>query len=123
MLGNFSFGDYFKEQAISLAWEFLTEVLKLPKERLWVTVHISDDEVAGYLINKIGVDPKRLSRLDEDNFWQMGDFAVALVLKYFGITESIYRVELLAVKMMISTAILKYGIWYLCSLSETVVAK
>jgi alanyl-tRNA synthetase len=73
MLGNFSFGDYFKEQAISLAWEFLTEVLKLPKERLWVTVHISDDEAADIWINKIGVDPKRLSRLDEDNFWQMGD--------------------------------------------------
>ena len=73
MLGNFSFGDYFKEQAISLAWEFLTEVLKLPKERLWVTVHISDDEAADIWINKIGVDPKRLSSLDEDNFWQMGD--------------------------------------------------
>ena len=73
MLGNFSFGDYFKEQAISLAWEFLTEVLKLPKERLWVTVHISDDEAADIWINKIGVDSKRLSRLDEDNFWQMGD--------------------------------------------------
>ena len=73
MLGNFSFGDYFKEQAISLAWEFLTEVLKLPKERLWVTVHISDDEAADIWIKKIGVDPERLSRLDEDNFWQMGD--------------------------------------------------
>jgi alanyl-tRNA synthetase len=73
MLGNFSFGDYFKEQAISLAWEFLTETLQLPKERLWVTVHISDDEAADIWINKIGVDPQRLSRLDEDNFWQMGD--------------------------------------------------
>ena len=73
MLGNFSFGDYFKEQAISYAWQFLTEVLKLPKERLWVTVHISDDEAADIWINKIGVDPDRLSRLDEDNFWQMGD--------------------------------------------------
>ena len=73
MLGNFSFGDYFKEQAISHAWQFLTEVLKLPKERLWVTVHISDDEAADIWINKIGVDPDRLSRLDEDNFWQMGD--------------------------------------------------
>ena len=73
MLGNFSFGDYFKEQAITYAWEFLTEVLKLPKQRLWVTVHISDDEAADIWINKIGVDPDRLSRLDEDNFWQMGD--------------------------------------------------
>ena len=73
MLGNFSFGDYFKRDAISFAWQFLTEVLELPKERLWVTVHISDDEAAEIWVNEIGVDPARLSRLDEDNFWQMGD--------------------------------------------------
>ncbi len=73
MLGNFSFGDYFKREAIGFAWEFLTDVLKLPKERLWITVHISDDEAADIWINEIGIDPKRLSRLDEDNFWQMGD--------------------------------------------------
>ena len=73
MLGNFSFGDYFKRDAIAFAWEFLTQVLELPKERLWVTVHISDDEAADIWINEIGVDPARLSRLDEDNFWQMGD--------------------------------------------------
>jgi len=73
MLGNFSFGDYFKRDAITYAWAFLTEVLGLPQERLWVTVHISDDEAADIWINEIGVDPARLSRLDEDNFWQMGD--------------------------------------------------
>ena len=73
MLGNFSFGDYFKREAIGYAWEFLTNVLELPKDRLWVTVHISDDEAADIWINEIGIDPKRLSRLDEDNFWQMGD--------------------------------------------------
>ena len=73
MLGNFSFGDYFKRDAIAFAWEFLTQVLELPKERLWVTVHISDDEAADIWVNEIGVDPARLSRLDEDNFWQMGD--------------------------------------------------
>ena len=73
MLGNFSFGDYFKQDAIAFAWEFLTEVLKLPKDRLWITVHVSDDEAADIWINEIGIDPKRLSRLDEDNFWQMGD--------------------------------------------------
>ena len=73
MLGNFSFGDYFKRDAIFYAWEFLTTVLELPKERLWVTVHISDDEAADIWINEIGVDPARLSRLNEDNFWQMGD--------------------------------------------------
>ena len=73
MLGNFSFGDYFKREAISFAWSFLTEVLQLPKERLWVTVHVSDDEAAAIWVDEIGVDPARLSRLDEDNFWQMGD--------------------------------------------------
>lgn len=73
MLGNFSFGDYFKREAINFAWTFLTEDLKLPKDKLWVTVHISDDEAAQIWIDEIGVDPDRLSRLDEDNFWQMGD--------------------------------------------------
>lgn len=73
MLGNFSFGDYFKREAIRFAWQFLTEVLALPADRLWVTVHISDDEAADIWVNEIGVDPARMSRLDEDNFWQMGD--------------------------------------------------
>ena len=73
MLGNFSFGDYFKRDAIQFAWTFLTEDLKLPKDKLWVTVHVSDDEAAKIWIDEIGVDQNRLSRLDEDNFWQMGD--------------------------------------------------
>ncbi len=73
MLGNFSFGDYFKRDAITFAWEFLTKVLEIPEERLWVTVHISDDEAADIWIKEVGVSPDRFSRLDEDNFWQMGD--------------------------------------------------
>jgi alanyl-tRNA synthetase len=73
MLGNFSFGDYFKHDAIRFAWEFLTQVLELPPERLWVTVHISDDEAADIWLKEVGVSPERFSRLDEDNFWQMGD--------------------------------------------------
>ena len=74
MLGNFSFGDYFKEDAIRFAWEFLTEVIKLPPERLWVTVHDSDDEAFDIWVNKVGFDPERMSRLgDDDNFWTMGD--------------------------------------------------
>ncbi|UTF60440.1 alanine--tRNA ligase [Gilvimarinus sp. DA14] len=73
MLGNFSFGDYFKRDAIKFAWKFLTEVLGLPPERLWVTVHISDDEAADIWQKEMGVSPERFSRLDEDNFWQMGD--------------------------------------------------
>jgi len=73
MLGNFSFGDYFKRDAIRFAWQFLTEQLKLPKERLWVTVHISDDEAEQLWVEDIGFPLERISRLDEDNFWQMGD--------------------------------------------------
>lgn len=73
MLGNFSFGDYFKRDAIKFAWQFLTEVLGLPEERLWVTVHISDDEAADIWLKEMGVSAERFSRLDEDNFWQMGD--------------------------------------------------
>ncbi len=72
MLGNFSFGDYFKDDAIAYAWEFVTEVLKLPKDRLWVTVHESDDEAEE--IWKKYIDPDRIKRFgDKDNFWQMGD--------------------------------------------------
>lgn len=73
MLGNFSFGDYFKREAIKFAWEFLTQTLGLPEERLWVTVHVSDDEAADIWLKEMGVSAERFSRLDEDNFWQMGD--------------------------------------------------
>ena len=74
MLGNFSFGDYFKAEAIEFAWTFLTEVIELPKERLWVTIHEGDDEAYAIWVDEIGFDPERISRLgDEDNFWTMGD--------------------------------------------------
>jgi alanyl-tRNA synthetase len=74
MLGNFSFGDYFKEDAIKYAWELLTEVLKLPKERLWATVYKDDDEAYNLWRDMIGVPTERILRLGEkDNFWQMAD--------------------------------------------------
>jgi len=74
MLGNFSFGDYFKEDAILFAWELLTQRYKISPEKLWITVHESDDESEDIWINKVGVDPARVSRLDdEENFWTMGD--------------------------------------------------
>jgi alanyl-tRNA synthetase len=74
MLGNFSFGDYFKEEAIEYGWEFLTQTMGLPEDRLWVTVFREDDEAADIWLNKIGVSPDRFSRLGEkDNFWSMGD--------------------------------------------------
>ncbi len=74
MLGNFSLGDYFKEDAIKFAWEFLTEILKLDKEKLWITVYKDDDEAEEIWKNIIGIDPARIARLgDDDNFWSMGD--------------------------------------------------
>ena len=74
MLGNFSFGDYFKKDAIAYAWEYLTEVINLPPGRLWVTVFEEDDEAADIWLNDIGVDPARFSRIGaKDNFWSMGD--------------------------------------------------
>ncbi len=74
MLGNFSFGDYFKREAISYAWEYLVDVLKIPPDKLWVTVHIDDQEAADIWIDEIGFDPDRISRLgDKDNFWMMAD--------------------------------------------------
>jgi len=74
MLGNFSFGDYFKREAIQYAWEFLTETLGLEPSRLWVTVYEDDEEAAQIWLNEMRVDPERFSRLgDKDNFWAMGD--------------------------------------------------
>ncbi|MCC5872953.1 MAG: alanine--tRNA ligase [Gammaproteobacteria bacterium] len=74
MLGNFSFGDYFKQEAIAFAWSLLTERLGLPADRLWVTVHDSDDEAAAIWTDVIGVPADRVTRMgDKDNFWAMGD--------------------------------------------------
>ncbi|MCA3130059.1 MAG: alanine--tRNA ligase [Betaproteobacteria bacterium] len=74
MLGNFSFGDYFKREAIEFAWEFLTRELQLPEQRLWVTVHTEDDGAAKIWLTDIGIPPERLVRIPtHDNFWQMGD--------------------------------------------------
>lgn len=82
MLGNFSFGDYFKEEAINYAWRFLTETLNLPKEKLWVTVYEEDTEAADIWLKKIGVPEDRFTRIgdkaggkkyESDNFWSMGD--------------------------------------------------
>ncbi len=74
MLGNFSFGDYFKQDAIKFAWEFLTEVVKLPKEKLLVTIYHDDEEAFGYWANDIGLPEDRIIRIaTSDNFWSMGD--------------------------------------------------
>jgi alanyl-tRNA synthetase len=74
MLGNFSFGDYFKRNAIKFAWEFLTVTLKIPREKLWVTVYAEDDEAADIWLNEVGIASSRFTRIaTQDNFWQMGD--------------------------------------------------
>ena len=82
MLGNFSFGDYFKREAIQYAWEYLTQRLQLPAEKLWVTIYQDDDEAADIWLKEIGVDPARFTRIgdkpggkryESDNFWSMGD--------------------------------------------------
>jgi alanyl-tRNA synthetase len=74
MLGNFSFGDYFKDEAIPMAWELLTEVFGLDGDRLWVTVHDSDDEAEQIWVDQVGVPIGRIQRMgDEDNFWAMGE--------------------------------------------------
>ena len=74
MLGNFSFGDYFKREAIHYAWNFITGTLGIPKDRLWVTVYTEDDEAERIWIEEIGVDPTRCTRMGErSNFWSMGE--------------------------------------------------
>jgi alanyl-tRNA synthetase len=74
MLGNFSFGDYFKREAIQYAWDFLTGTLELPAEKLWVTVFNDDDEAADIWLKEMKIDPERFTRMGEkDNFWAMGD--------------------------------------------------
>jgi alanyl-tRNA synthetase len=72
MLGNFSFGDYFKESAIPWAYELVTDGLGIDPDRLWFTVHETDDEAAQIWLDDVGVSPSRLQRMDKDNFWQMG---------------------------------------------------
>ncbi|RMF96924.1 MAG: alanine--tRNA ligase [Candidatus Schekmanbacteria bacterium] len=74
MLGNFSFGDYFKEKAIEYGWDFLTNVIKLPKEKLWITIYEEDDESLNIWVKQIGIAEDKVVRMGKkDNFWQMGD--------------------------------------------------
>jgi len=73
MLGNFSFGDYFKTEAIPWAWEFITETLGVDGDRLWITCHVSDDEAEDIWADGVGVPRDRIQRLDKDNFWEMGE--------------------------------------------------
>ncbi len=77
MLGNFSFGDYFKEEIIPWAWEFITEVLEVPKDKLYVTIYLEDDEAFDIWSTKTDIDPKRIFRLGkDDNFWEIGSWTM-----------------------------------------------
>ncbi len=73
MLGNWSFGDYFKEEAITMAWDLATRVAGFDGDRIWVTVHVTDDEAEQIWIDKIGLPAERIQRLEADNFWEMGE--------------------------------------------------
>ncbi|MDP6975020.1 MAG: alanine--tRNA ligase [Acidimicrobiales bacterium] len=73
MMGNFSFGDYFKSEACAFAWDFVTKRLGLDPDRLWITVHVSDDEAEAIWRDEVGVPAERIQRLDEDNYWRMAD--------------------------------------------------
>ncbi|MBF0207963.1 MAG: alanine--tRNA ligase, partial [Oligoflexia bacterium] len=74
MLGNFSFGDYFKKEAITYAWEFLTEILKIDSQRLFVTIHLSDDEAFEIWQKCVGLPKEKIFRKDKPNFWEMGEY-------------------------------------------------
>ncbi len=73
MLGNWSFGDYYKREAIAYAWELVTEIWKVPKDRLWATIHLDDDEAGALWIEETDLPAARIRRFDKDNFWEMGD--------------------------------------------------
>ena len=118
MLGNFSFGDYFKREAIHFAWKFLTEELGLAPQKLWITVYHDDNEAADIWLKEIGVSPDRFTRIHTaDNFWQMGDtgpcgpsvkFSTTMVKKFRGGRQ--------AAPMRMAIVISKSGIWYSCNL-------
>lgn len=132
MLGNFSFGDYFKEDAISFAWEFLTDVLKLPADRLLVTVYETDDEAFDIWNKKVGIPADRIIRIgdkkggkpyESDNFWQMGDTGVVHVLKSSTITVSTSGVAVLAHLKKMVTVSSRSGTTYLCSSTVMLMAR
>ncbi len=116
MLGNFSFGDYFKRDAINYAWTFLTEVLQLPKEKLWVTVYESDDEAADIWLNEIGVDKNSFTRTGDKKggLWVIPD-RVAHVLKFFMTMVKTLLVVLQVHLKKTVIVILKSGTWCSCN--------
>jgi alanyl-tRNA synthetase len=121
MLGNFSFGDYFKEDAIKNAWEFITEVLKLPKERLYVTVYKDDDEARQIWKRVSGFDDSRIYSMGEkDNFWAMGETGPAAPALKFSLTAVRNTpVTRRNVRWVFATATAgwKFGTWFSCNMN------
>ena len=117
MLGNFSFGDYFKEDAIKYAWEFLTETLGLPAEKLWVTVFEEDDEAADIWLKTMKIDPERFSRMGaKDNFWRwVTRDRVDRVAKFSMITGPMCRAARPGHRMKKEIATSRSGTSFLCS--------
>ena len=119
MLGNFSFGDYFKREAIQYAWEFLTETLGLPEEKLWITVYEKDPEAEEIWLKEMGVSAERFSRCGaKDNFWQMGiPDLVAPARRSSMTTVRMWQEARPALQMRTGIVISRSGIWSLCSLT------
>ncbi len=119
MLGNFSFGDYFKADAIQYAWEYLTEEIKLPKEKLWITIYEDDDEADQLWQQVAGVPAQRIIRMGEkDNFWSMGDTGPCgpcSEIIMTGARTSPADIRNADWGFAIVTAGWRFGIWFSCS--------
>ena len=124
MLGNFSFGDYFKREAIQYAWQFLTEELKLPAEKLWVTVFTEDDEAYDIWAKEIGVPEDRISRIGEkDNFSWVIPAPVARAQKCFMIMALRFGAALRVRRKKTVTVTSKSGTWCSCSITVRLMAR
>ena len=118
MLGNFSFGDYFKEKAMEFGWDLLTNRYGFPEEKLWVSVFLEDDEAYDLWHRNIGVQEDRIVRFgEEDNFWTMGNTGPCGPCSEILIDREKHSVAASrsAVSVVNAIGTLKYGIWYLCS--------
>jgi alanyl-tRNA synthetase len=115
MLGNFSFGDYFKKEAIHYAWEFLTKAMAIPTEKLWVTVYAEDHEAEAIWLEDVGINPAS-PRKTISGLWAMSALA-ARVRKSFTTTASILPVALRVALMKMVTVISKSGTWCSCSMT------
>ena len=121
MLGNFSFGDYFKDQAIELAWNLVTKEFGLNKDKLLVTVHSSDEDAADLWKKIAGIPDSRIIRIPtSDNFWSMGDTGpCGPCSEIFLIMVTIFLVGLQVHRMKTVTGLLKSGTWCSCSLNSS----